>query len=97
MSITPEKKPSASMMIASSILRENPEIADNTKLLQAILEGLKKAILDERKACQEEADKHFDHQGSNRPEYDNIQSAVIFTKNAISANISKDIEDREKP
>jgi hypothetical protein len=94
----PEKvEPTASMRIAASILRDNPEIVDNTKLLQSILRGLKRAILDEREACQAEAEKHFDYQTANRPEYSDIQTAVLFTKKAVAANISDDIAMRGQP
>lgn len=85
------------MEIAASIVRAHPALADDREVLMSILNGIKKAILDERDACQAEAEKHFDYASTNRPEFSDIEVAVLFTKNAVSANIVKDIGDRGAP
>jgi hypothetical protein len=90
-------QPSASMLIAASIIRAHPEIADDPKLLRSILNGLKKAILDEREACRKEAEKHYDWGTANRPEYSDVETAVRFTKKVVAANISNDIGNRGNP
>jgi hypothetical protein len=89
--------PTNSMLIAASILRENPHIIDDDKLLQDILSGLRKAILEERAACLAEAQGHFDVRTVNRPEYTVMEIAVKFTKKCVAANIIKGIEDRAAP
>lgn len=90
-------QPTPAMLIAAAIVRENPHIADDTKLLGAILNGLKSAILDEREACLDEANKLTEARSTNREEYSDQQAAVLFVKDAVASNIADAITKRPAP
>lgn len=85
------------MLIAAEIVREHPMLADEPDVLKAILRGLRKAILEEREACQAEADRFAGGDSVNRPEFSDLEIAVKFAVKATAATVSGAIGDRGRP
>jgi hypothetical protein len=84
------------MLIASEIVKAHPHTAEDLPLLRSILDGLRRAIMDERAACQSEAEKFVSGETANRPEYTDVEVAARFAMKAVAVNVSDAISERGK-